>query len=282
MSASGPRLPGNSHPERRVTFVAVVLAAVAVALLVALPNGDEAVVPAPMWLLPVLTLGFVIAELSVFRFIFRRESFAFSLSEIPLALSFVYLAPGPAMAARVLGAITVVVLIRRPPPYKVVFNTGMFMFEVAVAVVVFRGIIDMWGADDNHFVVAAIARHGRRAASCPRSSSPLRSHSSKASSRPHRERTSCCLVALPRQLHACRHGAGVGADLALARAGRARPGGTALVRHQGLRRHLISVCATSMPSTDSRVRSVSRSIRTRSCGPPSSRRPRCCGPTARP
>ena len=50
--------------------------------------------PAPWWLLPVLTVGFAVAEFSVFRFIFRRESLAFSLSEIPLALSLVYLAPG--------------------------------------------------------------------------------------------------------------------------------------------------------------------------------------------
>ena len=156
MSASGERSPDVGHPERRVTLVAVMLAAAAVFLVRALPNGDEALVPSPMWLLLVLTLGYAVAEFSVFRFIFRRESLAFSLSEIPLALSFVYLAPGPAMAARVVGAITVVVLIRRAPPYKVVFNTGMFMFEVAVAVVVFRGVIDAWGADDNHFVVAAI------------------------------------------------------------------------------------------------------------------------------
>jgi len=156
MSASGNQSAGVGHPERRVTLVTAMLVAAALGLLVVLPNGDEAMVPAPMWLFPVLTLGFVVAELSVFRFIFRRESLAFSLSEIPLALSFVYLAPGPAMAARVLGAIAVVVLIRRAPPYKVAFNTGMFMFEVAVAVLVFRGIIDLWGADDNHFVVAAI------------------------------------------------------------------------------------------------------------------------------
>src|SRR6056297_3835933 len=94
ISASGP-----SHPERRVTALAVLFAMVGAALLLTSSNSGEAVVPSPTWLLPVIVMGFMGAELSIFRFIFRRESLAFSLSEIPLALSLVYLAPGPAVAA---------------------------------------------------------------------------------------------------------------------------------------------------------------------------------------
>ncbi len=156
MSASGDPAQGPGNPELRVTVVGAVFAAIAVSLVLGLPDGDVATVPAPMWLFAVLTVGFAFAELSVFRFIFRRESLAFSLSEIPFALSLVYLAPGPAMAARVVGAIAVILLIRRAPLYKVAFNTAMFMFEVAVALVVFRGILDVWGADDSRFVIAAI------------------------------------------------------------------------------------------------------------------------------
>ena len=144
------------HPERRVTVLAVVLVAAAISLALTLPNAGLAEVPAPWWLLPVLVAGFAVAELSVFRFIFRRESLAFSLSEIPLALALVYLAPGEAMAARVIGAMLVILIIRRPPAYKVVFNTGMLLFEVAVAALVFRGIVDLWGSGGSHYVVAAI------------------------------------------------------------------------------------------------------------------------------
>jgi len=146
----------TSHPELRVTTIAVLLAIVGVGLLTASAESSEAAVPSPMWLPPVLAVGFVIAELSVFRFIFRRESLAFSLSEIPFAMSLVYLAPGPAVAARLIGAMIVILVIRRPPLYKAVFNAAMFTFEVAVAVVVFRGVVGLWGPNDNHFVVAAI------------------------------------------------------------------------------------------------------------------------------
>ena len=50
----------------------------------------------------------------------------------------------------------VILIMRRPPAYKVAFNTGMLLFEVAVAVLVFRGVVDIWGSADSHFVVAAI------------------------------------------------------------------------------------------------------------------------------
>jgi diguanylate cyclase (GGDEF)-like protein len=157
MSASGLGSHGPRHPEMRVTLLAMVLAAAAIGLIVVLPNSNESIVDTTVWLFPVLAVGFALAELSVFRFIFRRESLAFSLSEIPLALSLVYLSPGEAMAARVAGALAVIVIIRRPPAYKVAFNTGTLLFEVAVAILILRGIVDIWGDSGSHYVVAAIA-----------------------------------------------------------------------------------------------------------------------------
>ena len=144
------------HPERRTTLLGVLLAAVAATLLLLMPDAGESQVPSPIWLVPVLMVGFVLAELSVFRFIFRRESLAFSLSEIPLALSLVYLAPVPSVAVRLVGAMAVILTIRRPPLYKVVFNAGMLAFEVVVAVLVFRGVVQVWGPGDSHFVFASI------------------------------------------------------------------------------------------------------------------------------
>ncbi len=145
-----------SHPERRVTALAVLLAVGGVSLLLTISDSGNAVVASPIWLLPVLAAGFAFAELSVFRFIFRRESLAFSLSEIPFAICLVYLAPGPAVAVRLVGALAVILTIRRPPLYKLTFNACMLVFEMAIAILVFRGVIDLWGASDNHFVVAAI------------------------------------------------------------------------------------------------------------------------------
>jgi hypothetical protein len=128
----------NVRPERRVALLAILLIAVAGALFLTLPDPTEATRPSPAWAILVLLLAFAAAEFTVFAFIFRRESMGFSLSEIPLAFSLVYLAPGPTLTVRVLGAIAVVLLIRRPAFYKVALNVGLFTFEVALAYVVFR------------------------------------------------------------------------------------------------------------------------------------------------
>jgi diguanylate cyclase (GGDEF)-like protein len=118
-----------------------------------------------MVLLPALVAGFALAEYSVFRFVFRRESVAFSLSEIPLAFALVYLAPVPRHSSYGSGAHCDHCRVRRPPPYKIVLNIGMFAVETALAFVVFRGIVARGGNTDTVLVVAAIVcsdRDGRR------------------------------------------------------------------------------------------------------------------------
>ncbi len=154
-SASGLSV-GARHPERRVAALAGVLIVACLILVFSTTDSTEPLVRAPIWLLPVLTLAFAATESSVFRIIFRRESIAFSLSEIPLVFCFVYLTPGGSLFARVVGAVAVLAVLRRPPAYKVALNVGMFGFEVAVSILVFRGLIEVWGAGSSQFVVAAI------------------------------------------------------------------------------------------------------------------------------
>jgi diguanylate cyclase (GGDEF)-like protein len=155
-STLDPSRPRHAHPERDTVVLAVVLALVSVALLLTVPELGEATRDSSWMLLPALVAGFALAEYSVFRFVFRRESVAFSLSEIPLAFALVFVAPVPALIVRTLGATATLVAIRRPPPYKIVLNIGMFAVETALAYVVFRGIIGVGGNTDTVLVVAAI------------------------------------------------------------------------------------------------------------------------------
>ena len=136
-------------------MLAVFLAAVAVALILTLPDSTVATTSS-LALVVVLAIGFAVTELTVVKFKFRRESMGFSLSEIPLAFSLVYLAPGPALIARIVGGLAVVLWFRLPL-YKVAFNFASFAFEVALAFVVFRGVISSIGSGDTQLVVAAIA-----------------------------------------------------------------------------------------------------------------------------
>ncbi len=143
-------------PERRVGVLAFVLAVFALALFLTLPDIGEATRPSPPVVVLLLGVAFAIAELTVFKFTFRRESMGFSLSEIPLAFCLVYLAPGPAVVVRVLGGIAIVLCFRLPL-YKVAMNAASFAFEAVLAFVVFRGVIAYVGSSNTQLVVAAIA-----------------------------------------------------------------------------------------------------------------------------
>ena len=57
------------------------------------------------WLLPVIAVAYGLAERTVFHFEFRREAISFSLSEVPTAFALLYLAPGPGLAARLIGGL---------------------------------------------------------------------------------------------------------------------------------------------------------------------------------
>ena len=153
-------LPRHQHPERDVVLISVVLAVLSVGLFLTVPDLGDATRPTSWALFAAIIVGYAFTEYSVFRFQFRRESIAFSLSEIPLAFSLVFLAPGPALAARALSTFTVILVVRRPPLYKFVFNVGAVAFEVALAYVVFRGIVHSWGSDDTQLVVAVIVATG--------------------------------------------------------------------------------------------------------------------------
>ena len=157
------QLPAPSRrrsPEVEIGLLSAVLIAISIGLILALPGGDVPTRDAPWWVFPAIMAGFAATEFTIFRFQFRREAIAFSLSEIPLAFGLVFLAPWPSLAARIVGSMSVVLLLRRPPPHKFAFNVANFSFELALAYVVFRGLIDLWGDGDAQTVVAVIAATG--------------------------------------------------------------------------------------------------------------------------
>jgi diguanylate cyclase (GGDEF)-like protein len=140
--------------------VGVALLVASALLALTLPDVRSSTLPAEPWAFGIILAGFTLTEWSVFRFVFRREGIAFSLSEIPLGFALLYLAPGPAWVARIVGAMVIVVLVRRSPLYKSVFNLGMFTFEVAVAFVMFRGLVTLVGSGETQLVVAVILGTG--------------------------------------------------------------------------------------------------------------------------
>ena len=118
-------------------------------LLLTLPALGQATIPSPWWSLAVIAVGFAVAEFSVFRFLFRREAIAFSLSEIPLAFCFRLPRSGPGTAGpgdrQPVGDPADHADHRRTSSHSISARSS---FEMALAFVVFRGVVDGWGSGD--------------------------------------------------------------------------------------------------------------------------------------
>jgi diguanylate cyclase (GGDEF)-like protein len=147
---------GSQHPERDTLLLALGLFPATALLVYPLAYPERAVVPSSIWVTAAILIAFAAVDFSVFRFTFRREALAFSLSEIPLAFCLVYLGLWPAMVVRIVGSMVVIVVVRRPPFYKAVLNVSMLAFEMALAFLVFRGIIELTDTSSTMLVVAAI------------------------------------------------------------------------------------------------------------------------------
>ena len=97
----------------------------------------------PLW---VLFVSFVVAEMFVVHLTFGRQSVSFSISEIPIALTFGALSPVAALITRVLAsAVGLSIGRRRVRGIKLVFNLASAALETVTAILVYRVVLD--GAD---------------------------------------------------------------------------------------------------------------------------------------
>jgi diguanylate cyclase (GGDEF)-like protein len=118
-------------------FFTALLGVSTLAVLVLL-DWTGGLVPAnPLVVFALVAMGFACAELAVFDLEYRRESMAFSLSEVPLAFALVFLAPPLVVLARLAGA-TIAIARERPGPLKLVHNLSVFSFEAVVATAILR------------------------------------------------------------------------------------------------------------------------------------------------
>jgi diguanylate cyclase (GGDEF)-like protein len=81
---------------------------------------------------------FYAAEILVVHFQFRREVHTFSLSEIPFVLGLLFATPVDFVLANVIGAALALVIHRRQPPIKLIFNVAQFALGAVLGVTVFN------------------------------------------------------------------------------------------------------------------------------------------------
>jgi diguanylate cyclase (GGDEF)-like protein len=154
----GTHVPSRPRrrPETDVVLYSIVLAAVTAVATLAIPDVWNSTRPAGTWLVVVVAVGFALSERTIFHLEFDRQAIGFSVSEVPTAIALVFLAPGPAIGARLVGSALVLVLLRKTPLYKLLFNLSLFALELVLSFIVLRGILDLVGTTDAEVVMATI------------------------------------------------------------------------------------------------------------------------------
>src|SRR4029079_16452126 len=133
------RINGRSlSGSQRVWLLNLALSASALSLfaLLVVPLPAHSVGPSMPWL--ALAGLFYGAEILVVHFQFRREIHTFSLSEIPFVLGLLFATPVEFVLANVAGAALALVIHRRQPPIKLIFNVSQFALGAVLGVVVFN------------------------------------------------------------------------------------------------------------------------------------------------
>ena len=83
-----------------------------------------------------LAPGFFLAERCVVHLQFRRSAHSFSLGDIPLVFGLIFAAPGELLAAVLIGTSLTLLLDRRLPPIKFVFNLAQFALAACIGIFV--------------------------------------------------------------------------------------------------------------------------------------------------
>ena len=91
----------------------------------------------------VLAAFFYAAETSVVHLQIRRDAHSFSLNEIPLVIGLFFATPEALVLAQVVGGGAALVLSRKQPAVKLMFNLARYVIDTSIAVLIFRGIFSI-------------------------------------------------------------------------------------------------------------------------------------------
>lgn len=130
-------LSGVAGPSREpygpILGIAGVALAISSVLLWNMPSVSAPIRLGAWWLPLLLGVIFGVAVVTIFNIAFRREAIAISVSEVPLVIALVFVAPLPALAARLIGSTIVLGFVKRQPPFKILFNLAVFSIETVIA-----------------------------------------------------------------------------------------------------------------------------------------------------
>ena len=124
-----------------VLLLAVVLFVFGIVLIWSIPDLSSPIRLGSTVLPLVVAVLFGISVIAVFHVEFRREAFSFTMSEVPVAIAVIFLAPVGGVLARLAGATVALLIFRKPPPFKLFFNLSAFTAEIAIAYVITHALL---------------------------------------------------------------------------------------------------------------------------------------------
>jgi len=107
-------------------------------------------------LVPVLAILFGASIATMFHVEYRRNSLSFSMSEVPLVLAAVFVAPGLGLLARFVGSLVLLLTLRKPPFYKLAYNMAVFTFEISIVFILVRLFFGDAEDNDNILIVGTV------------------------------------------------------------------------------------------------------------------------------
>ncbi len=141
-TGSAPKRWNPTGPQKVWALTAIILIA---GLLVAFPLLDDPTLDASQAQIPWWALAIIVylAELTVVHMRYHRHAQSFSMSEVPLVLGLFMTAPVGMLAAQLVGNAAALIINRRQPPVKLLFNLAQFGFQGALAIAAFRVVVGL-------------------------------------------------------------------------------------------------------------------------------------------
>ena len=154
-------IPGLAQAFTRVRQLhpVWVLNALVLAVAGALYFGPVQGLPAPTSLhLPwwLLALAFAAAERCVVHMHFRRGAHSFSLGDIPMVFGLLFCSASGVVLASLIGSAVILLLDRRLPPIKFVFNLAQFSLTTCIAVLMLHAVAPADGSLGPQMWIAAL------------------------------------------------------------------------------------------------------------------------------
>src|SRR4051812_7149588 len=135
----------ESSATRKIVLFTATLAAAATVLYIAVVSQERTISSTVHVPWPLLAIAFALADSFAVHVEVRDNAHSFTMNELPLMIGLFLCTPEQLIAARLVGMLLGLVIVRRQRPLKACFNIALSMLETVTALAVFLWITSAIG-----------------------------------------------------------------------------------------------------------------------------------------